>query len=335
MDSIESIHDVIHIYGGSKGHLTYVPLSSFDPLFFLHHTMTDRLITIWQILNPSAWVAPMPAGETSFTALKGTIQSSDSPLTPFFATDDGTFWNSDMARSTSAFGYAYADTITAPGSSQDLRDVLIRKINTWYGSSSPVGLITKAADTRLRRPVIKGSPNTGGERPGLRPNVRYDAEDPPVSLIVKDDHYTEWIANVQVNVEALDGSFVVHFFIGQPPLREADWHLAPNLVGTVAIFAMNRKTGSESKISGTVPLTSAVMKMVAIGEVIDLTPREVQPFLASFLHFAVQSSNDSRIDPPLVNGLHIYVASSRVKVPKNKTELPGWDSHVARLRLWP
>ncbi|OAA37887.1 tyrosinase precursor [Metarhizium rileyi] len=335
LDSIESIHDVVHIYGGSQGHLTYVPLSSFDPLFFLHHTMTDRLITIWQILNPSSWVRPMPAGETSFTALKGTMQSSESALTPFFATDDGIFWNSDMARSTDAFGYAYADTFTKSELTQDLRDALIKKINIWYGSSSPAGLMGKTTSSGLSSLGAKRPMSVVNGGASFRPNIRYDAADPPASHIFKENQYTEWVANIKVNVEALDGSFVVHFFLGSPPPNEDDWHLAPNLVGTVAIFAMNRMTGSDSKISGAVPLTWALMKMVAAGEIYDLTPEEVQPFLADALYFAVQSSNNSHVDPRQVNGLHIAVASSNVQVPRSQSELPEWDSSTTRLRLWP
>jgi tyrosinase len=335
LDSIESVHDTIHLYGGSQGHLSYVPLSSFDPLFLLHHTMIDRLITMWQIVHPSAWITPMPAGETSFTAEKGTIQSSESALTPFFATDDGEFWTSDMARSTDAFGYSYADTILDPASDQDLRDDLIQKINTWYGSSSPIGLMGRVVGSSSSKSTISRPTDIWHVPADLRPNIKYNANNPSVSQIVDQNHYTEWIANVGVNVEALDGSFVVHFFLGPAPLEEVDLHMAPNLIGTVAIFSMNRKTGSKSKISGALPLTSAIMKMVAAGEVKDLTPPNVEPFLINFLHFAVQSSNNSRIDPNLVDGLHITVTSSDVQVPQGQSQLPEWSSSITRLQLWP
>ncbi|KAG5984809.1 hypothetical protein E4U43_006145 [Claviceps pusilla] len=340
LDSIEAIHDVIHIYGGSKGHLTYVPLSSFDPLFLLHHTMTDRLVAIWQILNPDAWITPMAAGETSFTSLKGTIQSSDSPLTPFFALENGTFWTSDMARSTDAFGYAYADTFAPSMSNQDLAQELKRKINTWYASSSPLGLLlsssaksaSKPSQSHQQfRPVMDGD---NKEMATFRPNIRYDAKTPAVSQIFQGNRYTEWLANVCLNVEALDGSFFIHFFLGKPPTAEMEWQQAQNLVGSVAIFAMNRMTGSESKISGTVPLTSALMTLVAAGRVKNLSPQHVGPFLAKHLHFAVQSSNDSRIEPELVDGLSISVVSSEVEAPEEESKLPVWSPHVWRLALW-
>ncbi|KAG6010792.1 hypothetical protein E4U21_004180 [Claviceps maximensis] len=339
LDSIEAIHDVIHIYGGSKGHLTYVPLSSFDPLFLLHHTMTDRLVAIWQILNPDAWISPMAAGETSFTSLKGTIQSSDSPLTPFFATENGTFWTSDTARSTDAFGYAYADTFAPSMSNQDLAQELKRKINTWYASSSPLGLLSASAKSasipsQSYQEVINSDDGDDKNTMIFRPNIRYDAKTPAVSLIVQENRYTEWLANVCLNVEALDGSFFVHFFLGKPPIAEMEWQRAQNLIGSVAIFAMNRMTGSESKISGTVPLTSALMTMVATGGLKNLSPQHVEPFLARHLHFAVQLSNDSRIEPELVDGLSISVVSSEVEAPEEESKLPVWGPHVWRLGLW-
>ncbi|KAG6040304.1 hypothetical protein E4U41_000949 [Claviceps citrina] len=336
LDSIEAVHDVIHIYGGSKGHLTYVPLSSFDPLFLLHHTMTDRLVAMWQILNPDAWITPMASGETSFTSLKGTMQSSDSPLTPFFATENGTFWTSDTARSTDAFGYAYADTFAPSMSNQDLVQELKRKINAWYGSSSPLGLLGhSAASAPIPLQSHQESRPDDDEMDTFRPNIRYNAKNPVPSSVVRDARYTEWLANVCLDAAALDGSFSIHFFLGQPPTTETEWQRARNLVGSVAVLTMDGMGGgSATKISGTVPLTSALMKMVAAKGVEDLSPQHAGPFLAKHLHFAVQSSNDSRVDAALVRGLSISVVSSEVQAPEGEAGLPVWGPHVRRLKLW-
>lgn len=155
VDSIESIHDIIHLYEGLKGHLTYVPLSSFDPLF-LHHAMTDRLITMWQILDPSAWITPMPAGETSFNAIKGSMQSSDSTLTPFYASPDGTFWNSDMARTTEVFGYTYADTDPSVGSEESMRQSLIRRLTSGMAHPAPSACWPRRSAVELARLAMRG-----------------------------------------------------------------------------------------------------------------------------------------------------------------------------------
>ncbi|PHH86072.1 hypothetical protein CDD83_10786 [Cordyceps sp. RAO-2017] len=326
LDSIESVHDIIHLYGGSKGHLTYVPLSSFDPLFLLHHTMTDRLIAIWQILNPSAWITPMPAGETSFTAIKGTMQSSDSPLTPFYASSNGTFWTSDGARSTEAFGYTYADTDPLLESGPELRQSLIQKIGDWYGPSSPVGLLAKVQASGAA-PADAGEGHVGGGGSG--------SEAPPgAAKAATGGRYTEWVANVHVNVEALDGAFAVHFFLGEPPGEASGWDSAPNLAGSVGVFAMNRTTGSQSKISGAVPLTSALMRKVAAGALADLAPAAVTPLLRESLQFRILGSDEQQVEPRLVEGLYVGISSSDVRLPEKLDELPVWGPAVTRLEKW-
>ncbi|KAF5672185.1 tyrosinase precursor (monophenol monooxygenase) [Fusarium heterosporum] len=280
LDSIESVHDIIHIYGGLRGHMTYVPLSSFDPLFLLHHTMTDRLVAIWQAMNPDSWLVPMPAGENSFTTLKGDMQDSQSPLTPFLASDDGTFWTSDTSRTTEAFGYAYNDTDLTGKQKEDVRQELVRKISEWW-ESPDVASVQSTSSVML----------SGGGRATRR--------------------YTEWIANVRVNVEALDGRFGIHFFLGEPSSNWKEWDRGDesngnqNHVGTVAIFTMNRNSGSDVMISGTVPLTSALIQR-------GIEPEDVESYLGEHLQFRVLGSGV--VDPSEVTGLYIDVTSSDVKI---------------------
>ncbi|KAJ4153472.1 hypothetical protein LMH87_009957 [Akanthomyces muscarius] len=332
LDSLESIHDVIHLYGGLKGHMTYVPLSSFDPLFFLHHTMVDRLVSMWQVLNPNAWIQPMATGETSYTAPKGTVQDSTSPLVPFYATPD-TFWTSDTSRTTEIFGYTYIDTHLHVGDRVAQQQSLVRKINSWYGTSSPAGIAAKDSQLRVAALENTGRPWSTKASKGM-PNIRLTAMDPPVDKIVKAGEYTEWIANVQVNVEALEGVFDVHFFAGAPADNSADWALSPNQIGTVAIFAMNRSTGSQSKISGTLPLTSALMKLVATGALPNLEPASVTPFLRRTLEVRVRSHNDSVIELARVEGLHIEITSASVKVPESEVKLPTWGEARSEWTMW-
>lgn len=333
-DSIEAIHDIIHIYGGLKGHMTYVPLSSFDPLFFIHHISTDRLIAMWQVLNPTAWISPMATGETSYTAPKGTIQTSQTPLTPFYINQDGRFWDSDMARDTVAFGYTYADTDPTLASSGDLREDLNKKITEWYGGSSVIGLTTKSRQPPLHPHQVRDIVGDSFRLKYSKPNVKVDAQDPPVNSIIKNGQYTEWVANVHVNVEALDGTFSIPFFLGKVPDNPCLRGSSPNEIGSVDIFAMDRMTGSRSKISGTVPLTSALTKIVAVGVLPHLNPKVVEPFLRHVLQFRVCGSNDTEVDPRLVEGLHVRVSSAQVVAPASDAELPKWGSPIMRIEMW-
>jgi len=333
MDSVESIHDMIHVYGGSKGHMTYVPLSSFDPLFFFHHIMTDRLIAIWQMLNPSAWITPMAAGEDTFTSVKGTIQTSKTPLTPFYVASDGTFWDSDMSRITEVFGYTYADTDPSRGSEDAIRNSLIDKINKWYGSSSPVGQMAIAQHGVGQPSPFAHASKANAQTSAFRPNVQLSANKPSSSRLIRHGGYTEWIANVRVNADAIDGSYAVYFFMGRPPTSVFDWESAQNLAGSVAMFSMKHMNKSQSKISGALPLTSALMKMVAAGYIADLSPAAVTPLLREMLHFRVLGSNDGEIEPETIEGLHVAISSADVKIPRAK-ELPAWSHSKKRLELW-
>lgn len=37
-NSLENLHNAIHALVGGGGHMSYIAYSSFDPIFWLHHT---------------------------------------------------------------------------------------------------------------------------------------------------------------------------------------------------------------------------------------------------------------------------------------------------------
>ena len=49
--AVEDIHNGIHVWvGGTMGS---VPTSAYDPIFWAHHTMIDRLWRLWQLRHPN------------------------------------------------------------------------------------------------------------------------------------------------------------------------------------------------------------------------------------------------------------------------------------------
>lgn len=110
--SQEGFHDQYHgILGGENGHMSIPPVAAFDPVFWLHHCNVDRLLAIWQAINPSVWwPSSLQRGEPSSTV----------DLTPFRA-PNGRFWTSDTARLTKDFGYTYAESGRTPSAiAQDI-----------------------------------------------------------------------------------------------------------------------------------------------------------------------------------------------------------------------
>lgn len=53
---VENLHDGVHVWVG--GTMSEIPVAAFDPLFWAHHCMIDRLWYLWQLRHPGA--APSP-----------------------------------------------------------------------------------------------------------------------------------------------------------------------------------------------------------------------------------------------------------------------------------
>ncbi len=49
---MESVHDGVHVWMG--GTMSEVPVAAFDPVFWAHHCMIDRLWYLWQLRHPGA-----------------------------------------------------------------------------------------------------------------------------------------------------------------------------------------------------------------------------------------------------------------------------------------
>jgi tyrosinase len=53
---LENIHNGIHVWvGGTMGE---IPWAAYDPIFYAHHTMIDRLWRLWQIRHPNPHMPP-------------------------------------------------------------------------------------------------------------------------------------------------------------------------------------------------------------------------------------------------------------------------------------
>jgi tyrosinase len=49
---LESLHDGVHIWVG--GTMTEIPVAAYDPVFWAHHCMIDRVWYLWQLQHPGA-----------------------------------------------------------------------------------------------------------------------------------------------------------------------------------------------------------------------------------------------------------------------------------------
>ncbi|KKA30812.1 hypothetical protein TD95_003673 [Thielaviopsis punctulata] len=335
-ESLEAIHDVIHVATGGRGHLYYIPFSAFDPVFFLHHTNVDRLTAIWQAMYPDEWITQYAAGENSYTTEIGEMVDANTPLTPFYADTDGNFWTSNMARDTRTFGYIYEETVGFPlnGSSAAMsRKNLVSAIVSKYGRAGIGGVINSSAMKKRGESHFQASRRRAKFRVQQGKTLEFAPDfsrhslipDPPANAIITNgDKYSEWFVNVNVPNRALESTFAIHFFIGPPPEDTSQWGSACNLVGSVSVFAMIGMGNPNNQIVGTVPLTAALMKMISTGWILSLNEHNVIPFLERNLYVRVAKDSTEAVDTNQVPGLTIKIAKAEVKLSHTGEELPSW-----------
>ena len=76
-NSLEAIHDGIHVAVGGNGHMSDPAVAGFDPIFFLHHCNVDRLLALWSALNPGVWVTESREDDGTFTIPIGAVIDKD------------------------------------------------------------------------------------------------------------------------------------------------------------------------------------------------------------------------------------------------------------------
>ncbi|CAM1509015.1 Fc.00g027540.m01.CDS01 [Cosmosporella sp. VM-42] len=287
--SIEDIHNNVHILVGGNGeddngkkrsgHMGGVPVSAFDPIFWLHHTNIDRLVSIWQDLrnnptNQNSWVTTKP-GRHSWVTATGADEGLHTPLAPFYKDEDN-FWDSDDVRKTRTFGYAYPETKSWNFSNPaDYRADIERQLNNLYPSGSLATMIVanKEGDdkpeallrTRAKKlsqvkavappstaitalSLIQADSATESNLPiDLAPinvpNIEVP-NDRSLTNLAKDGTYLEWLLNIKAQKHALGGEYLVHVFLGTVPPEESTilYPVSPYHVGTFAPLGQSEAT---------------------------------------------------------------------------------------------
>ncbi|KAI1261009.1 Di-copper centre-containing protein [Xylariaceae sp. FL1019] len=334
-DSIESLHDSIHTIGGGQwGHLAIIAYSAFDPLFFLHHTNVDRIFAMWQILYNDTYVVPTAANYSTHTQDVGVVEDIDTPLTPFFA-NTTSFWTSDMIRDHTAFGYTYADVANKS------RGDVVGIINRMYTDYSPATISLRETWQELEeahRFSVDQVLRPKGQKRFLSARAlawQYDGQSHiPSKAVFTGNSYREWIANIAVKKHALKTSFLIYLFLGSVPGDSSTWPTSDNLVGSLGVFAGNKVMKNEGLITGTIPLTSALMRMVATGHISGLDTEDVEPFLKSTLKMRIALINGTVVEARDVDGLCVSIVSSLVAAPMKEEELTAWGDVEAHFDLF-
>lgn len=261
--SIEVIHDGVHgDVGGSGGHMANSDIAAFDPIFFLHHCNVDRLIAIWQAINPNAWLdeadlkgsGPLDKkviNEGTFTQKPGVPLTEDTPLAPFRKSETE-FWTSKGVRDVVALGYTYCELKDHIDPSKDPKSC------------------DRYKSEELKKYIVDL----------YRPNVHVQ---------------NHWQLTATVKKNAAGGPYLLRVFID---IDHADEHTSthsPNFAGQISIFARSKdtqcancKAHPDAVVHGSVDLTNCMQALN-----IDLNRNSLQANQIKFV--AIGTNNKKRL----------------------------------------
>lgn len=331
VDSFESVHDVVHNTAGGEtgGHMYYLDISSFEPLFWLHHCNIDRLLAMYQLIVPNTYVANGNINRGMAQWNQGEPKNSYTPLKPFTKNNRGDYFTSQDVKETRVLGYHYPET------SDRTYAQVARAVTSLYGAGQR---------TLSRRADNETSYGTG----------QYQGR----PLKEGDYHH---VLSITADKFVMEGSYTVHCFIGKPSTNstsnstipssnstapypvsnstapytnstgEADYDPStdytqdPNYVGAYGILGGSKAGGGNGSYpvmtKGSIPLTSCLQGKEANGELKSLHPDDVEPYLEQNLHYIVVGVN-GELNPETIPNFHVSAQCTKAVPAASDDELP-------------
>lgn len=315
-NSVESIHNEIHSFigggGNGGGWMTYVDYSSFDPIFFIHHTSVDRLVAMYQAIYPGRVVTPQRASGTFARRVTSSSQVDDinTPLAPFRKPSGSYYTSRDVssARSIYSFGYAYPEVPPSYRTRTDseLSAFTSGRVNALYRPS-----------TASRRRRVKRAEEPSLESETLSSNSTSTSA--ATSTSTDSTKKLEWIAHILMDASEFKTTTQVLLFLGDISPDPKTRLTQDNLIGGGASFAkLHSEMTKKTPVTATVPLTEALKKAG-----LDTDDRvSCVEYLKSKLRWAVQSGNE---DYPLSELSSLSVGASSAVVDYS-TPIPTWGN---------
>ena len=337
--------------------------SSFDPIFWLHHTNIDRCFAIWQALHNAKdnYVTDEPSDWGTFSLDTQATEGLQTDLTPFNDTETS-YWKPDQVRTTNTFGYAYPETqnwkFSDPNAyAANIKQQLLKLYNTGSlailsrdaagGKPAPMKLVTSRAKSLLKVADTKADAQAHldvalmSQQPESAPAAAPAPSVPSgrnITDLTRDNTYLEWLTNLKARKHSLRGAYAVHVFLG--PVNEPNpllWPASPYHVGTFVSLGQEPDTrcskcrdaqDSNLQVSGQIPLTIALAERYIAGHIGGLTPDFVVPYLQRNLHWRVALNDGTEASRGDVDDLVVSVASNEVELPTHDGELPRYAPDV-------
>ncbi|KAL0937178.1 tyrosinase [Colletotrichum truncatum] len=167
-----------------------------------------------------------------------------------------------------------------------------------------------------------------------------------LETLISQQKMTQWNVTFSVNKFALDGSFMIYFFLGDFSPDIENWIVEPRLAGSSGVFASSNATinnggcancakqeASGFKYMDTVALTPALLTYWDNQEELygcridDLTPEIVLPFLTRNLHWRIVNIHGEQVARETIPSLKVMVYSETVTLPQDVADMPRFEDH--------
>lgn len=362
--SIESVHGTIHVtVGQSNGHMTYIPYSAYDPIFWLHHTNVDRLFAMWQAIYPDQYVTPHVNNYGTFTEGGGTTEDMNTNLTPFTSNTAGSFWTAASSRQLSTWGYTYPEIQDWNQTPDQLAASVKASVNSLYNpqgttATTAVRPATTTAATKTstnsnffsvlstlfprrgaRTTTAAATTTTPTTKTSTNPNhfsvwSRVFARADPSSIATRDtaNSFTgsAWFAHISVDKVAVGGPFKLFMFIGSPPSDPTIWATAWNLVAVQGYFSpvVTPDKIKSQTIYSDINLEKAFgIKPTRWKGVIESTAATIAiPFLSKWLQWGVQKIDGTVVPNSQIPSLTVHVQEEPVAYQMGLNSFPKYGS---------
>ncbi|KAH7390588.1 hypothetical protein BKA66DRAFT_580691 [Pyrenochaeta sp. MPI-SDFR-AT-0127] len=288
-DSLESLHDTLHNTVGARGHMWATAYSAFDPIFWLLHANTDRMLAIWQALNPDSYVTNHTNRDATFTAPANSYSDENTPLHPFHRNEAGEFWTSASVRGHTVFGYTYPELI---GLTDD--KTLVQRVNALYGPNA-----TSHFSWELE-PTLQSVSETGPNKPSVMLLATSNSPSATTTASVSSTSVVQYhyVANVRTQKYGSEGAIKVYVFLGAvQELKESSsdasrWMSDPGFVGYTGFqhSAVKDSRGAQQmdmKMNGVIALTHALEDRARKGQLGNLDEIAVGTYLQEHMAWKI------------------------------------------------
>jgi len=321
-NSLEAIHDGIHVDVGGNGFMSDPSVAGHDPIFFLHHCNVDRMLALWQALNLGVGVTPGSSEDGNWTIKANTQVDSTSSLTPFW-NGAQSYWNSAETTNFNSIGYTYPEFVGLNMKDPNaVKAAIAVKVNQLYSGlpttgGSPRALMSAAVAGNNSQEAAQfvGAPQA--QKPMGQPAPAQSAGSAASHQYGIGDilgNLNDWTARIHYKKYELGSSFSVLIFIGDVPEDYTQWRSCPSYAGAHHAFVNSAAERCENcrdlhdiVTEGFVHLDSTITRQSGLHS---LATSVVEPYLKQNLHWRIQKADGEVVPTANLKSLEVDILST-------------------------